>query len=411
MTIHETYEDEFTISAPGKAILFGEHAVVHGRTAVAASISLRGYLRVRRTRVTRGTNDQGLERDAIVSLDFPGVEIHNNWKISELPQPTNIRSDLANSEFDKELLASIDSWLGSQFVPGAQKNAALAFLYLFISIGASHSEYLAGITQLSFYMRSEIPLSAGLGSSATISVCLAAAMSHIFGIPNLSLHQINQYAFYGETCIHGNPSGVDNTVATFGSIHIFNRVKHETKTIALANGFKILVTNTGIPRSTKVLVANVAQLCSAYKTLGHYLLDAIHQISSDAVSVFEKSNSAGSELDTRVGELVRINQGLLYALGVSHPKIEEIVGLTSDIGDTKLTGAGGGGCTITLLRSDVSQDQIESTVRHLESEGFQVFSDVVMGGPGVQFSDQTINDFETIDFASLKTHTWKSIWN
>jgi len=48
-----------------------------------------------------------------------------------------------------------------------------------------------------------------------------------------TLKMINNWAFLGEKCIHGNPSGVDNTVATYGGGVIFRKERRERR---LSNG-------------------------------------------------------------------------------------------------------------------------------------------------------------------------------
>lgn len=80
--------------------------------------------------------------------------------------------------------------------------------------------------------KSDLPIGAGLGSSASFSSCLAAGFLTLFDFiqtPECSengsnkgiwskqdLELINKWAYFGEKIIHGNPSGVDNSVATFG---------------------------------------------------------------------------------------------------------------------------------------------------------------------------------------------------
>jgi mevalonate kinase len=78
--------------------------------------------------------------------------------------------------------------------------------------------------------RSFLPVGAGLGSSASYSVVLATALLIAFDyIPvdfasstDKAAHfeTINRYAFKAEQVIHGNPSGVDNAVATFGKFRL-----------------------------------------------------------------------------------------------------------------------------------------------------------------------------------------------
>ena len=64
-------------------------------------------------------------------------------------------------------------------------------------------------------------MGAGLGSSASYSVCLAAALlclSESHSVDSADwLDTVNAYAFLAETVIHGNPSGIDNTVSCFGT--------------------------------------------------------------------------------------------------------------------------------------------------------------------------------------------------
>lgn len=76
---------------------------------------------------------------------------------------------------------------------------------------------------------SELPLGSGLGSSAAICVALSAAFLAFsksasldkghqgwlnFGENELEL--LNKWAYEGEKIIHGKPSGIDNTVSTYG---------------------------------------------------------------------------------------------------------------------------------------------------------------------------------------------------
>ena len=70
------------VSAPGKVIVFGEHAVVHGRAAMAAAISLRSYLLV--TRENQPENR--------ISLTFPDIHFEHAWTIDSLPWNAFVRS-------------------------------------------------------------------------------------------------------------------------------------------------------------------------------------------------------------------------------------------------------------------------------------------------------------------------------
>lgn len=80
---------------------------------------------------------------------------------------------------------------------------------------------------------SELPLGSGLGSSAAFCVSLSAAFIALSGSVNLDFNQqgwimfgeselelVNKWAFEGEKLIHGKPSGIDNTVSTFGMLSL-----------------------------------------------------------------------------------------------------------------------------------------------------------------------------------------------
>jgi mevalonate kinase len=75
-------------------------------------------------------------------------------------------------------------------------------------------------------VRSALPVGAGLGSSASYSVCLATGFLLNFGHISLAsggqgAELINKYSFEAEKIFHGNPSGIDNAVATFGERFFF----------------------------------------------------------------------------------------------------------------------------------------------------------------------------------------------
>jgi mevalonate kinase len=71
---------------------------------------------------------------------------------------------------------------------------------------------------------------------------------------------------------------------------------------------------------------------------------------------------------------LEINHSLLNSLGVGHEILDKIVNYTKTRGlCTKLTGAGGGGCALTLIPDSISKKEVESLIMELESLGFSVF--------------------------------------
>jgi len=386
----------FMVSAPGKVIVFGEHAVVHGKAALAAAISLRSYLLVTTLSKSHRT----------ITLNFRDLGLSHTWDIDSLPwdvfhQPGKKKFyyDLVTS-LDPELVAAIEPQLEgvSKGVPEDQRKnhvrSASAFLYLFLSLGSPQSHGAV------YTLRSNIPTGAGLGSSASVCVCLSAAL--LLQIRTLAgphpdqpveeaetqIERINRWAFVGELCIHGNPSGVDNTVAAGGKAVIFKR-DDPTKnpTVIPFPDFPelpLLLVDTQQSRSTSTEVAKVGKLKEAHPIVMESILNAIDQVTCSARRLIEDNKGVTENTLDHLGTLIRINHGCLVSLGVSHPRLERIRELVdyADIGWTKLTGAGGGGCAITLLRPDAKPEDIRELERRLAEEGFNKY-ETTLGGDGV----------------------------
>lgn len=174
----------------------------------------------------------------------------------------------------------------------------------------------------------------------------------------LQIERINRWAFVGEMCIHGNPSGIDNTVASGGKAVLYQKqgLGKPPRIVPLHSfpELPLLLVNTRQSRSTAVEVAKVATLLQNHPTLTENILDAIGQITESAYKLLTSSGfDPQSHASLKyLGDLVTINHGLLVSLGVSHPKLERIRELIdhTGIGWTKLTGAGGGGCAITIIK-------------------------------------------------------------
>lgn len=390
----------FMTSAPGKVIIYGEHAVVYGKAAIAAAISLRSYLLVTALSKSQRT----------ITLRFPDINFHHKWHIDELPwskfsEPSKKKFyyDLVTS-LDPDLVEAMKPYL-SDISPNASleqrkihQAAASAFLYLFLSLG---SQSFPGCI---YTLRSTIPIGAGLGSSASISVCLSSAL--LLQIRTLSgphpdqpreeaelqIERINRWAFVGEMCIHGNPSGVDNTVSTGGKAVLFKREDYsKAPTVTPLYGFPelpLLLVNTRQTRSTATEVAKVAALKKSQPFIIGLVLEAIDKITEAAhklISVLDQEEDHESTAEA-LGELIRINHGLLVSLGISHPRLERISELVdlAGVGWTKLTGAGGGGSAITLLKPNGSLAALRALESKLDSEDFERFQTTVAGdGVGV----------------------------
>ncbi|KAK0600205.1 hypothetical protein LWI29_012732 [Acer saccharum] len=316
---------EVKTRAPGKIILAGEHAVVHGSTAVAACIDLYTYVSLRPSLS---------ENDDTLKLHLKDMELEFSWSIGRIKETlSHLGSPFPSTPTSctTESVRCIAALVEEQNIPEAKLGLATgvsAFLWLYTSI--------QGFKPATVVVTSDLPLGAGLGSSASFCVALSAVL-------------------LGEKLIHGKPSGLDNTVSTYGNIIKF---KSGSLTRIKSNmPLKMLITNTKVGRNTKALVAGVTE-----RTFRH----------------------PETEKEEKLEELMEMNQGLLQCMGVSHASIETVLRTTLKYKlASKLTGAGGGGCVLTLLPTLLSGTIVDKVTTELESCGFQCLI-AGIGGNGVE---------------------------
>ena len=128
----------------------------------------------------------------------------------------------------------------------------------------------------------------------------------------------------------------------------------------------LIVGDTGLERSTGSLVAHVKQIRNAYPEIVNSIFEAGEKI-------VEKAVQALKEGDLEVlGRLMLINHGLLFAIGVSHEKLDKLVhaALRAGAYGAKLTGAGGGGCMIAIAPSKL----VDQVISSIEQAGGTAFS-------------------------------------
>lgn len=336
--------------------------------------------------------------DDYIYLEFPDIKLSHKWKMSEMPWELTTHEQgrpPEGEELNAELVNGLTTMLTTITSP-LHYSAAYCFLYLFLSL--CNGEIESGLT---FTVRSTLPIGAGLGSSASISVCLASALAYIGGhIKNATLDKsskiikdsdeclfVDAWSYMGEKCIHGNPSGIDNAVATHGGAVMFQRMANSMPSVrtSMRNlpSINLLLTNTKTPRRTADLVSNVARVVNDFPKSTGCILESMEAIAREAYNLMLRP-FFDNDSKVRLMELIRINHGLLVALGVSHPNLERIKLYCDElkIGETKLTGAGGGGCAITLLNENITQDTYDELNAKFEQHGFQTFK-TTLGGKGV----------------------------
>ncbi|MBA0576027.1 hypothetical protein Golob_027873, partial [Gossypium lobatum] len=191
---------EITARALGMIILAGEHAVVHGYTAVASSIYLYTVVSLRLYSENEDSIRLQLED---VGLDFSWAIKRIKEVLSHLGSPFSSTPTLCSLETVKSITALVDEQSFPETRIGLASGVC-AFLWLYISI--------LGFKPGTVIVNSELPLGAALGSSAAYCVALSAALPAFSDSMKLD---VNKWAFEEEKIIHGRPFGVDNSVSTF----------------------------------------------------------------------------------------------------------------------------------------------------------------------------------------------------
>jgi len=198
----------------------------------------------------------------------------------------------------------------------------------------------------------EIPVGAGLGSSASTTVAIISAVARANRI-ELSRKEIFKLAFVPENFLHGKPSGVDQATCIYGGMIQFNRPS-DVKMVRLKEKPIILVCDTGIHHETRTLVGGVIRKFRREKKDFRNYLTKVREISTGVAKALREGDNDD------LGDLMFRNHELLRKIGVSHPKLDGLVEAAKRAGalGAKLTGAGGGGCMIVLCRSTRDRDRI-----------------------------------------------------
>lgn len=303
-------------SAPGKIILFGEHAVVYGYPAIAIAINRR-------------------VRTEIKEINKKGIYIRS----------PNLYGDKC-------------------FQIGIKTKPANPF-YSLVSIMNKEKKILGDLnSSVKISIRSSLPVGAGLGSSAAVAVSFLKTISEYNG-KKLTQKDINNLAYEIEKIHHGTPSGIDNTLATYGGGIRFKKGAIDALDVNLNKAY-IVVIDSKIPRKTFEMVNKVRQFYERKTETVEKLFEKISIITKKG----EDSLIRG-DLE-QLGNLMKQNHILLNKLGVGHEKLDQLATELTE-NDTlgyKLTGAGGGGCLIGLFDRE---DNAIQAVNRLNNKNFDAF--------------------------------------
>ena len=282
-----------TGTAPGKIILLGEHAVVYGRPAIAVP--------VHQVQATATVDPAAPGSGLIVSA----VDLDRVMRLNEAPED--------------DPLATI---------------ARLTLAHL----GAAPPD--ATLT-----IHSSIPIASGLGSGAAVSTAivraLAAYLSH-----ELPPATVSRLVYEVEKLHHGTPSGIDNTVISFGRPVYFVRGQ-SPQTFGVGAPLHLCIGDTGVASPTRIAVGNVRQAWQKDVARYERLFDEVGELVEQARGDIEAGRDTAM-----LGILMDRNHDLLCQMGVCSPELERLVATARVAGalGAKLSGAGRGGNMIALTR-------------------------------------------------------------
>ncbi len=222
--------------------------------------------------------------------------------------------------------------------------------------GALRAVGSSGAPRAHLQLRSTIPMSAGLGSSAATAAAVAQALAR-FLQRELSVEQLSKLVFDVEKLQHGTPSGIDNTVITHEQPMFFSKGQ-KAEILTLAQPFLFVLADSGKRSSTKDAVTAVRRRYDKHPNQYQACFDEMGTIARAA-----RDALANGESD-RLGDLMHRNHVLLQEIGVSSPSLDRLVkaALRAGVAGAKLSGAGIGGYIIAHVNPGQS-DHVVSALR------------------------------------------------
>jgi mevalonate kinase len=306
-----------TVSAPGKLMLFGEHAVVQQHACLVTAVDLR-------VQVTLEKTDQ-----ATISIASPHLrELGLSFSLPV--------ADLFNDELIHPQVK-----------------------FIIASIRKVFSRYNL---QQGLIIRTDGPINSfGLGSSSAVTVATIFGLIHLFEI-TINMNQVFDLAYSAVLEVQKVGSGFDVACALHGGT-LYYQPTQKIETLKVER-LPIVIGYSGEKVSTTNLVEEVEKLRYQYPEIIELIFKAMGSIANTARSAILQNNWQTS------GHLANINQGLLESLGVSSPNLDQPIQAARQAGalGAKLSGAGGGDCMFAIIDE---KDRI-SVEWAIEESGAQV---------------------------------------
>lgn len=317
-------KDRVEVSAPGKLMLLGEHAVVYNRPCLVTAVGQRMHASVE------------LIADGALTIDAPDVGVSGYTKL--------FTSDLGKGDIPR----------GARFIEMAVRN-----------FNERHS-LPAGVKVTT---KSEFSSQFGFGSSSASTVCTVYALSEILGL-ELDKKELFDIAYKTVLDVQGAGSGFDVAAGIYGGTLYFLTGGQEIEPINIPS-IPLVVGYSGIKADTVEIVNQVKEKAAKKPKLVENIYDNIADLVTKA-----KVSLQNRDWD-ELGVWMNHNQEHLDSLGVSSDKLDHMIEAARKAGayGAKLSGAGVGDCMIALA-SEEKKVEIERAITKAEGQVINVETNV-----------------------------------
>lgn len=305
-----------------KVILFGEHSVVYGYSAIALPLK---NLRMRAT---------------VTGRDLAGEE-NAGCETSETSIPLNSDSCITLSclDFNGKL---------SEVPP--RFSSVRTAIHAALEFAGRVGDSLHVVTESNF------PPERGLGSSAASAGAVIRAILDYYKI-RASENEIFALTQSAERVAHGRPSGLDATATSASRPVRFSSGEFSRMEINMRAW--LILADSGCKGMTRVTVDALRARMDEQPDAVKNKLDELGAIANQAADDLALGRAA--DMGARMTRAHRI----LADLGVSTPQLDKLVRAALDHGalGAKLTGGGGGGCVIALADTEAAAEQVSAALR------------------------------------------------
>lgn len=328
------------VSAPGKVHVIGEHSAVYNKPAILAAISKRCYVTAEKAGKITVSSVAGNFSFSVEDAKAFAAKADALWK-----------ECFAGKDFSPMFAVIKEN-------PEGVLKAGIGKILNELSVSSGAKIKIA----------SEMPIGAGLGSSASLAVALTKALAELNGA-KIPATRINEISYKLEQYSHGTPSGGDNSACCFGGMVWFRKEPLTIKPLALRMSGFTLVNVKKRGKSTGELVQIVRNIKEPYRNAR---IDALGEATEEMLVALEKKDGK------KIISLMNGAQKSLKELGVSCEEMDALASAVMSIGGgAKLSGAGAGG---VMLCYHENTEKLNNVITSL---GYKPM-DVELGVEGVR---------------------------